>query len=236
MSRTSLVIAVAVSSSLIAPVQADVFDVFNDRAEWLAAVSGPVITEGFEGREALGPLGSPSVFSSGLGVAAIGSADVQASVDDIATTVVANMQNTTPGGSQFLRFGLLTSIPAEYTQQYFLPNDTNAFGFDIIDWEPGLIADGPQGAAFELYNDGGLVFSAILPSDQQQNGLVTFIGFTSDMFIFDEVRFTVREAFFGSPFLDITGVDEVAWVVPAPSATAALALGGLAAARRRRTR
>ncbi|GAB4544699.1 MAG: hypothetical protein Tsb0013_02030 [Phycisphaerales bacterium] len=222
-------------AAIAPPASAGVFDLFDDRAAWLAAVSGPVATEGFEGRDALGPIGSPSVFSTGLRVAALGGADVQASVDDIATTPVANMQNTTPSGSQFLRFGLLTSNPAEYTQQYFLPTDTNAFAFDIIDWEPGFIVNGPQGAGLELYNDGGLVFSAILPSDQQQNGLVTFIGFTSDVLICDEVRFSVRDIEFGSPFLDITGVDEVSWVVPGPGTATALALGGLTAARRRRT-
>ncbi|GAB4544695.1 MAG: hypothetical protein Tsb0013_02020 [Phycisphaerales bacterium] len=234
MNRTTVAIAAAASGAAIAPAHAGVFDLFDDRAAWLAAVDGPVATEGFEGRDALGPIGSPSVFSSGLGVAHLGDADVLASVQDIATTPDQYMQNTTPGGSQFVWFGVAQSIPGEYTQQYLLPNDTNAFAFDIIDWEPGLIASGPQGAGLELYNDGGLVFSAILPSDQQQSGLVTFIGFTSDVFIFDEVRFTVREAFFGWPFLDVTGVDEVAWVIPAPGGAAIFAFGALATCRRRR--
>lgn len=214
---------------------AGVFDVYSARTQWLLAVDGPVVTEGFEGRDALGPLGAPSVFDTGLGVAALGGAAGQSAVDDEATAPALVFQNTTPGGMQFLRFGLLDSAPADYTQQYFLPNDTNAFGFDIIDWEPGLSV-GPAGAGISLYNDGSLMFGGVIPSDNELDGIVSFIGFRSDAFTFDEVRFTVFEVegLFSDPFLDITGVDEVSWVVPAPSGVAVLGLTAVGAGCRRR--
>lgn len=220
---------------LAAPATAGVFDVFTARTQWLLAVDGPVITEGFEGRDALGPLDSPSVFDTGLGVAALGGAAGQSAVDDEATAPALVFQNTTPGGMQFLRFGLLDTAPADDTQQYFLPNDTNAFGFDIIDWEPGRSV-GPGGAGISLYDDGSLVFGGVIPSDNELDGIVSFIGLRSDAFTFDEVRFTVFEVegLFGDPFLDITGVDEVSWVVPSPGTASLLALTGVCAARPRR--
>lgn len=224
-----------VAAGVAVPASAGVFDVFTARTQWLLAVDGPVVTEGFEGRDAIGPLGSPSVFDTGLGVAALGGAAGQSAVDDEATTPAFSMQNTTPGGMQFLRFGLATLAPADYTQQYFLPNDTNAFGFNIIDWEPGFSSQ--TGGGIRLYNDGNLVFGGVIPSDNQTDGIVSFIGFTSDTFVFDEVRFTVFsvEGFNVTPSLDVTGVDEVAWVVPAPGSVAVLGLAGLSTGRRRRT-
>ncbi len=240
MNRTTIATATAASIAVIAPAHAGVFDLFDDRAAWLAAVDGPIATEGFEGRENLGPINSPALFDSGLAVDWLSAADVQPAVEDIVSPHFDALlnANTTPGGSQFLRFGLLGNTPAEYTQRYLLPVTSNAFAFDITDWLP---ADsiGIPGGGISLYNDGGLVFSAVIPSDIADVAVTTFIGFTSNVFLFDEVRFTVFEAEaaapdFAIPYLDVTGVDEVAWVVPAPGAAALLGLGALTACRRRR--
>ncbi len=222
--------------AIAAPASAGTLELFDAQTQWLLSVDGPVVSEGFEGPDALGPLGSPFIFDSGLAVDWFGPADVEPAVVDVNTQPLdlANA-NTTPGGSQFLRFGqIVGSTPSDYTQQYLLPQSTNAFAFNIADWEPGSIDNGPQVGDLDLYNDGSLVFSAFLSSDNDITGLVSFIGFTSDGFVFDEVRFTVREGFTSDPALDVTGVDEVSWVVPAPSGVALLGLGALAACRRRR--
>ncbi len=234
MNRTTIATAAMASIAVIAPAHAGVFDVFDDRTDWLAAATGPVITEGFEGPDAAGPLGSPSIFSSGLGVAVTEPAAATSAVES-GDPFEVDVQNTTPGGEQYVRFGGF-SPTGDYTQQYLLPTSVSAFGFDIIDWEPGEIADGPQGASVELLNGTELVIGFFLPSDLMTSGNIAFVGFASADFTFDQVRFTVHEGLRLVPFLDVTAVDEVSWVVPAPGAASLLALSGLAAARRRRTR
>gem|GEM_PF-3356930 len=213
-----------------------VFNTFDDRSGWLAAVSGPIIAEGFEGRDALGPLDAPSIFETGLGVAATGPA-TDTSLVESGDPFNIGLQNTTVGGSQYVRFGGPGGFSGDYTMQFLLPQSTSAFGFDISDWEPGLIADGQQGASVALLNDGELVIGFNLGSTQDVSGTLAFIGFTSDTFVFNEVRFTVKEVFdpsFGAASFDITGVDEVSWAVPSPGGAAAFVLAGVLASRRRR--
>ena len=229
----STIMTVALLTGLGPSAAADILTTFDNRVDWLAATSEPVVTEGFEGRDALGPLDAPSIFATGLGVAATGPAALDSAVES-GDPLSVGLQNTTIGGSQYVRFGGLQSSPDgnfDYTIQFLLPQGTSAFGFDISDWEPGLIQTGPQGADVTLLNDGGLVIGFSLPSIQADTGLLTFVGFTSDTFIFDEVRFTVNETF--GP--DVTGVDEVSWVVPSPGAAGLLALSSACVARRRRT-
>ena len=224
----------AVGSVASGTASADVFDVFDDRSAWLAAAGGPATTEGFEGGDALGALGSPSVFASGLGVAVTEPA-ASVSVVECCDPTQVLLQNTTPGGEQYIRFGG-GQLENDYTQQYLLPTAVSAFGFDIVDWEPGEIANGPQGADVELYNGNDLVMGFFLPSTLEEAGNVAFIGFASTDFTFDQVRFTVREGLrFNLPFLDVTGVDEVSWVVPSPGSAMLVVMAGVCAARRRRS-
>ena len=223
-------IASAALLAAVPPVaSANVFDVFDNRTDWLAATSGPVVTESFEGPDSLGLLDAPSIFGTGLGVAA---------TDQAASTsaVQAGFANTTNGGSQYVQFGGFDST-GDYTMQFLLPQSTSAFGFDIVDWEPGLITVGPQAASVQLRNNGSLVIGFSLASTNDVSEAIAFIGFASDTFVFDEVRFTVNEILgqnSGLQILDRTGVDEVAWVVPAPSSAIALGIAGLLGCRRRR--
>ncbi|MCA9298974.1 MAG: hypothetical protein KDA28_07900 [Phycisphaerales bacterium] len=226
---------VIVTAAAASSASADVFETFDNRTDWLASALGPVTTEGFEGREFNGPLGAPSIFTTGLGVAVTGGATNWSAVE-AGDPGGYGLQNTTDGGSQYVRFGIGGGLVGDYTIQFLLPQSTSAFGFDISDWEPGTIIDGPQGADVELLNDGNLVFGFGLPSTQDVSGTLAFIGFASDTFIYDEIRFTVKEGVGGLdiPFLDVTGIDEVAWVVPAPGAAGVLALAAGMASRRRR--
>ncbi len=225
-----------VAGTLTCSASADVFDVFDDRAAWIASASGPIITEGFEGQDALGPLDAPSNFETGLGVAVTGQA-ADTSVVEAGDPLNYGLQNTTVGGSQYIRFGFGSGVFGDYTIQFLLPEAANAFGFDIADWEPGLIVLGPQGADVSLLNNGQTVWTFFLTGDETESGVLAFVGFTAG-FSFDEVRFTVNERgdnfAGGAQFLDVTGVDEVAWAVPAPGAGGLLALAGVCAARRRR--
>lgn len=232
MQFTRTITSAALIAALLPIASANVFTTFENRDDWLAATSGPIVTEGFEGRDALGPLDAPSLFTTGLGVAATGPAALDSAVES-GDPLSVGLQNTTVGGSQYIRFGGLDSSPDgnfDYTMQFLLPQSTGAFGFDISDWEPGLIQSGQRGADVSLLNDGELVIGFSLPSTQAETGLLTFIGFASNTFTFDEVRFTVKETF--GP--DVTGVDEVAWVVPSPGGVSLLALAGTCAIRRRR--
>lgn len=130
----------------------DIFNTFDDRADWLAAAPGPIVTEGFEGRDAVGPLDAPSIFETGLGVAATGPATNTSRVES-GDPLNLGLQNTTMGGSQYVRFGGTGVLADDYTMQVLLPTSTGAFVFDISDWEPGLIVDGQQGADVTLLND-----------------------------------------------------------------------------------
>ncbi|MEM1184540.1 MAG: hypothetical protein AAGI53_06010 [Planctomycetota bacterium] len=208
---------------------------YDSRADWQASVSDPIVTEGFEGREGIPALGSPSVFDSGLRVAEL--------TDDVTGRVEAqdgqnpgnNLFNTTQGGSQFLRFGVFDEF-GTYTVSFKTPTLSNAFGYDISDWEPGATGGGK---AIGLFRDGQLVFDTFFASDQG-NGLVDlppiFVGLTSDI-AFDEVQIVIPSFSTLGPAnedrVDFVAFDEVSFTVPAPAASGVFVLAGIAARRRR---
>lgn len=234
--ETKILIAVSLSTTTLAvPATASPFDLFDSRADWTAATSGPLTIEGFEGRNTPGPIGGfPSFFNSGLGLSVTGQASVTSAVES-GDPFFQGLQNTTPGGENYARLGV-GGTQGDYTARFLLPQPVNAFGFDIIDWEPGRITSGLQGASVELRNNTEVVFGFDLASDLDENGAVAFIGFISDTFTWDEIRFTINEneqPVTGDPALDVVGLDEVAWVVPAPGAVAPIALACLAIRRRR---
>ena len=113
----------------------------------------------------------------------------------------------------------------DYTIQFVLPQATMAFGFDIVNWQPARPGANPQGANIELYNGGDLVIGFFFASDLTENGNVSFIGLTSTVFEFDEIRFTVVS---GNPGQGLSSnpvaIDQISWVVPAPGAVSALAI------------
>ncbi|MEM0984098.1 MAG: hypothetical protein AAGI17_09130, partial [Planctomycetota bacterium] len=206
-------------------------DIFDDRSAWSASLTGPVAVEGFEGRDAVGPLGSPSIFDSGLMVS-IFSGNVDTAVES-GDPLGAQLQNTTVGGSQYLRIGN-AGEQEDYTVTFELTNVTDAFGVDLSDWEPGQIQLSQMGLGVELYREGQLVIGFFQPSDLAVDGGLSFFGLTTTLFEFDEIRLTFDQIGEFFPNTDIVGFDEVAWVVPTPGSAAVVALGGLVASRRRR--
>lgn len=226
------VTAVAMAAFGTVPATAGVFDTFDSRAAWLASAGGPVQVEDFEGRDAFGPLGPLTAFDSGLELGLSGAAVDNAGVE-AGDPNGFGLQNTTVGGSQYARFGGDFGVPfGDYTLQFLLPETVGAFGFDISDWEPGRISDGPQGANVELYNDDALVFGFFLPSTLNDDGGLSFIGFTTSVFFFDEVRLTIADDPVSG--IDVVGIDEVSWVVPTPGAAVVIGAASLVSASRRR--
>jgi len=206
-------------------------DVFDDRGDWLSAVGQPVATEGFEGRDAVGDLGAPSIYETGLGVNLL-EGDVLARVE-AGDPDGRNLHNTTEVGSQYLRFGNdFIGDGGFYTVQFLLPTVGNAFGFDISDLESNLSLGNP---AVGFFLDGVIQADLSLDVDAGQPNTdepPIFVGFTTDA-LFDEVRIIIQPFFNGASGVDVVAFDEVAFV-PAPGAVTACLVAGLAVARRRR--
>ncbi len=220
---TTMAVAIASGAS------AGIIDVFEDRLAWTSAAGPDLSIEGFEGRDGVEQLGDPTIFDSGL-QARLFEGDVLARVE-AGDPDNLNLHNTTDGGSQYLRFGGVGDY-GDYVVQFQTSQATNAFGFDISDWEPEA-STGRAGFEFRL--DGQLQIGFDLPSDAGNllgdDEPPLFIGFTTD-FMFDEVRIFIH-SFPAGPQSDVTGYDQVAWAIPAPGTVAFLALGAVAMKRRR---
>lgn len=205
------VVALAVVSSASAAVST-----FNDRTTWtLATGVNAFATEGFE-TSTPGQIG-PSTFGSGLGFTSTSQfAAIESFWPDN-----WGMQNTTPGGANYLHVGDgggTTAGPA-FSMTFNLPVLSTAFGFDLSGFQyPPLLATIMRGGSvvgtFSLAE--GVVFDP------------AFAGFVSTE-AFDMVVLTTQP----NAGWDDFALDQISWAVPAPGAMALLALTGMARSRRR---
>ncbi|MCA9275060.1 MAG: hypothetical protein KDA29_03460 [Phycisphaerales bacterium] len=194
--------------------------------------TGALSIEDFES-EPLGNFAPPTLLDSGLGIALpVGSVD---SYIGAGNPDNFGFENTTLNGRNYLAFG--RNIPVAgapdmpqtgaYSAEFSFGGQVNAFGFDLSGAEFLVSAIGFNVSTF---NNGQLIDDFFFPSDQLFS--TRFYGIvTGDAF--DSIRINL-------PVIGNTGVadyvafDDVSWGVPSPSAMSLLALGGLAAARRRR--
>ena len=198
---------------------------FETRGLWEAAAGGTPVVETFES-EGLGSIALPSTLDSGLGIGlASGAVTSSVTLDD-----GFGFSNTTPDGRHSLRFGHGAET-GSYSARFDLPVASGAFGFNISGWSPTLSAGGPTGGTnITLLNGGQIVDDFFLLRDVVESD-VSFIGVTNTS-QFDEVRVLITV--FPNFNADDVAFDDVAWSVPTPGAASLLALGGLAAMRRRR--
>lgn len=223
------VIGTTLALATVSGASANIVEVFEDRPAWTLAAGPELAIEGFEGRDGVDQLGNPTIFDSGL-QAQLLDGDVLARVE-AGDPDNLNLHNTTDGGSQYLRFGRVGNF-GDYVVQFRTSQATNAFGFDISDWEPEA-SSGRAGFEFRL--NGQLQIGFDLPSDAGNllgdDEPPLFIGFTTD-FVFDEVRMFI-DSFPAGPQADVTAFDQLVWAVPAPGTTALLAVGAVCLKRRR---
>jgi MYXO-CTERM domain-containing protein len=116
-----------------------------------------------------------------------------------------------------------------YGVEFTFGGQVHGFGFDVSGFQPNF---GAGGFNISLFLDGQMVEDFFVFSDQIF-GDVRFYGFTRDG-RFDTARVFVPVLNFGNNEADYLAFDDVTWSVPSPAGLSALALVGLAAARRRR--
>jgi hypothetical protein len=205
------IVALAVVGSANAAVST-----FNARTTWtLAAGVNAFATEGFE-TSTPGQIG-PSTFGSGLGFA---STSLYAAIE---SSWPGNwgMQNTTPGGANYLHVGDgggTTAGPA-FTMTFNLPVLSTAFGFDVSGFQyPPLLTT--------IMRGGDVVGSFTLA--EGVNFEPAFAGFVSSE-SFDRIVISTQPNWGWDDF----ALDQLSWAVPAPGAMGLLALTGLSRSRRR---
>lgn len=195
---------------------------FDNRALW-AAAAGTTTTEDFES-EALGALPLPTMLDSGLGVR-LTSGNVS-SLIEAGDPFSRGYFNTTDGGRKYLVFGANTDH-GNYSATFSTTGST-AIGFNISGWQPGN--DPGTGFSITLLNNGQVV-DDFFQASSANYGDITFFGLVSGA-VFNEFRMHIGVLDKGVS--DFVAFDDVAWNIPAPGASAPLALGALALARRRR--
>ncbi len=207
------------------------FDIYDTRIQFDMS-SGAQTIETFES-ELLGDLALPTLFDSGLGLAM--------PVGGVSSYIGAGdpdgygMENTTDQGRNYLAFGRNITVAGapdmpqtgSYSAEFTFGGQVNAFGFDLSGTEFPFGADGFNVTTFA---NGQIVDDFFWSSDQIFNA--RFYGLVTEG-SFDTIRINI-------PVIGLSGTadyiafDDVTWGVPTPSSAALLALGGLAAARRRR--
>lgn len=184
---------------------------FTDRTTFETAVSGFLVSEGFEGL-APGPVVPPESFASGLEVDVSGGT-VAPLIVDADPPPVFGYTNTTPGGANALAF----EGTGNYVVSFRVPLG-NAFGFDLSGFQPVTFASG--GFTIEFLEDGILVESTFVAD--VSDFTVEFHGFTTDA-SFDEVLIEITT---DAGTADFAAFDEVTFV--SSQATAVPTLGTLA--------
>lgn len=194
--------------------------------------TGALSIEDFE-FEPLGNFAPPTLLDSGLGIALpVGSVDSYIGAGDPNNF---GFENTTLGGRNYLAFG--RNIPVAgapdmpqtgaYSVEFSFGGQVNAFGFDLSGTE---FPFGVDGFSVTILDNGQIVDDFFWSSDQIFDP--RFYGMVTDD-AFDAIRINI--SIIGvSGVADYVAFDDVSWGVPSPSAMSLLALGGLAAARRRR--
>lgn len=221
-------VAALATLAALAPHARAALALFGDRAAWQAAVNGPIALETFEDYAptdvtlpGTAPTGLSARFVAGNVSVFVGAGDPDGH----------GFANTTPAGRNYLGFGRRVGDAWE-TGDFVVGlsgGPMTAFAFDLSGWQPafsvGLLS-------LQLVRNGQPFDGTIVPGDAFDPS-ARFIGVTSDQ-VFDEIWVGIA-AFpqFGG-IADFVALDDIAWAVPTPGTTAALALTALAAGRRRR--
>jgi hypothetical protein len=219
MNRTTMLV---IAGAAFASLASGGTTTFDNRADW-AAAAVPVTTEDFES-VSLGALPLPTALGSGLGIR-FASGGVQ-SLIEAGDPRGLGLENTTENGRRYLAFGDHGDT-GSYSVSFSTAGST-ALGFFISGWQ--VNNDPGTGFSITLLNNGQIVDDFFQDSDADV-GDVTFFGVVSDS-VFNEFRMHIGVLVGGGS--DFVAFDDVAWNIPAPGASAPLALGALALSRRRR--